>query len=87
MLEEQFHVSSLIILKAMGYEFPCFPGGSDGKESIYNARDPGSNPWVGRIIWRNKWQPTLIFLLGKSHGKRSLMGYGPWSRKESDMTE
>ena len=37
-------------------------------------------------IWRRKWQPTPAFLLGKSHGQRSLAGYNPWDRKESDTT-
>ena len=45
-----------------------FPGGSDSKESAYNARDPGSIPW------RRKWQPTAVLLIGKSHGWRSLAG-------------
>ena len=36
--------------------------------------------------WRRKWQPTPVFLLGESHGQRSLAGYSPWSRKELDMT-
>ena len=43
-------------------------------------------PWVGKIPWRRKWQPTLVFLLGKSHGWRSLAGYSPWGHKESDTT-
>ena len=34
-----------------------------------------------------KWQPIPVFLPGKSHGLRSLAGYTPWSRKESDRTE
>ena len=34
-----------------------------------------------------KWQPTPIFLPGESHGQRSLTGYSPWDRKESDTTE
>ena len=34
-----------------------------------------------------KWQPTPVFLPGKSHGPRSLVGYRPWGRKESDTTE
>ena len=34
-----------------------------------------------------EWQPTLVFLTGKSHGQRSLAGYSPWGCKESDMTE
>ena len=45
------------------------------------------NPWVGKIPWRRKWQPTPVFLPGKSHGQRSLVGYSPRSRKESDTTE
>ena len=37
--------------------------------------------------WRRKWQSTPGLLPGKSHGQRSLVGYSPWGRKESDMTE
>ena len=38
-------------------------------------------------LWRRKWQPTPVFLLGKSYGQRSLAGFSPQSRKESDMTK
>ena len=64
-----------------------FPGGSDGKASAYHAGDPGSNPWVRKISCRRKGQPTPVFLTGKSHGRRSLVGYSPWAHKESDTTE
>ena len=37
--------------------------------------------------WRMKWQPTPVPFSGKSHGRRSLVCYSPWGRKESDMTE
>ena len=37
--------------------------------------------------WRRKWQPTPVFLPGKSHRQRSLVGYSLWRHKESDMTE
>ena len=37
--------------------------------------------------WRRQWQPTPVLLPGKSHGRRSLMGYNPWGCKESDTTE
>ena len=40
-----------------------------------------------KISWRRKWQPTPVFLPGESHGRRSLVGYSPWGRKELDMTE
>ena len=36
---------------------------------------------------RKKRYPTPVFLPGKSHGQGSLVGYSPWGRKESDMTE
>ena len=44
-------------------------------------------PWVRKIPWRRAWQPTLVFLPGKSHGQRSLAGYSPWGRKELNTTE
>ena len=59
-----------------------FPGGSDSKDS-----PAMQDPWVGRILWRRKWQPTPVLLPGEFHGLRSLVGYSPWSRKESDETE
>ena len=37
--------------------------------------------------WRRKWQPTPVFLPGKSYGQRNLVGYSSWSHKESDTTE
>ena len=79
-----------------GQEFEQFPGDSEGhglpwwlrQQSIclQHAR-PGFNPWVGKILWRRKWQPIPVLLPGKSHGQRSVVGYSPWGRKESDMNE
>ena len=34
-----------------------------------------------------KWQPTPVFLPGKSQGQRSIVGSSPWGHKASDMTE
>ena len=42
--------------------------------------------WV-EISWNRKWQPTSVFLPGKFHGQRSLVGYSPWGRKKADTTE
>ena len=36
---------------------------------------------------RRQWHPTPVLLPGKSHGWRSLVGYSPWGREESDTTE
>ena len=45
------------------------------------------HPWVGKIAWRRKWQPTPEFLTREFHGQRTLAGYSPEGLKESDMTE
>ena len=50
----------------------------NGTESACQCRRSGFNPWVRKIPWRRKWQPTSIFLSGKSQGQRSLAGYSPW---------
>ena len=39
------------------------------------------DPWVGKIPWRRKWQPTPVFLPRKFHGQRSLVGYSPWGHR------
>ena len=46
----------------------------------------GDDPWVRRIPWRRKWQPTPVFLAEKSYGQRSVAGYCPWGHKELDKT-
>ena len=45
------------------------------------------DPWIGKNPWKRKWQPTPVFLPGKPHGQRSLVGYSPWSSRDSDTTE
>ena len=52
-----------------------FPRWLSGKESARKCR---FDPWVGKIPWRRKCQPTPVFLLGESYGQRSLTGYSPW---------
>ena len=48
---------------------------------------PRFDPWVRKILCRRIWQPTPVFLPGKSDGQRSVVGNIPWGHKESDMTE
>ena len=51
------------MLRPIAIIFPLyigFPNGSDGKASAHNAGRPGFNPWVGKIPWRRKWQPTPV---------------------------
>ena len=52
-----------------------------GKESTYQCRRHGFDPWSGKIPWRRKWQPNPVFLPGNPHGQRSLVGYSPWGHK------
>ena len=56
------------------------------KSPLANAGD-GFDPWVGKILWRRKWQPTPIFLPEKSLGERRLEDYSPKGHKELDTTE
>ena len=61
-----------------------------GKEPSFQSRSckrPRFGPWVRKILWRRKWQPAAVFLPGKSHGQRSLVGYSPGGRKELDAAE
>ncbi|XP_060272457.1 phospholipid-transporting ATPase IK isoform X11 [Ovis aries] len=55
---------------------PC--GGACGKESACQCGRDGFDPWVRKMLWRRKWQPTPVFLPGKSHGLRSLALYEGW---------
>ena len=63
-----------------------FPGGLEGKESATMQETR-----VQSLCWEDplgrKWQLTPVLLPRKSHGRRSLIDYSPWGRKESDMTE
>ena len=65
------------VLDGLGFEVYVrhlsFPGGSDGKSICLQCGRPGFDSWVGKIPWRRKWQPTPVFLPGKSHGRRSLV--------------
>ena len=63
-----------------------FLGGSDSKESTCNAGNPGLIPGSGSSPVK-EWLTTPVFLPGKFHGQRSLVGHSPWDHKESDTTE
>ena len=63
-----------------------FPDGSVMKNPLA-MQGNGFNPWFGKIPWKRKWQPTTVFLPGKSHEHRSLVGCGPWGHKELVTSE
>ena len=66
-----------------------FPDGSAVKSPsvIQEMQETGFDPCVGAVPWRRKWQPTSVFLPGKSHGQRGLVGYSPRGHKELGTTE
>ena len=45
------------------------------------CRRPRFHFWVEKIPWRREWQPTPVFLPGKSYGEMSLEGHRPWDRR------
>ena len=67
-----------------------FLGGTKREESACLCRRCKScecDPWVREISWSRRWQLTLVFFPGKSHGHRSLVGHSLWGGKESDTTK
>ena len=75
------------ILQALSWaRLPWWLSGKESACNAGNAGDEGLIPGSGRF-WRRAWQPTPVFLPGKSHGQRSLVGYGPWSSKESETIQ
>ena len=52
-----------------------FPGGSVVKNPPASGGDTGSIPWSGDLSRRRKWQTTPLFLPGKSHEHKNLVGY------------
>ena len=57
------------------------------KNPAANAGDHGSIPELGRSPGGRHGNPLQYSCLENPHGQRSLVGYSPWGRKESDMTE
>ena len=77
-------VGSLSLLQRIFSAQGSNPGPPHCKRMLYQLSHKGRhrfNPWVRKIPWRRKWQPTSVILPGKSHGQRSLAGYSPWSLK------
>ena len=82
---------SALIFKTDNYKDVGFLlGGTSGNEPTCQCRRSGKHgfdPWARKIPWRRAWQPTSVLLPRESHGQKSLAGYSPQNRKESDMTE
>ena len=81
--------SDLAAAVAAAEQYEGFPGGTVAGRSCQcrSCKRNGFDPWIGKIPWSRKWQPSPVFLLGKFLGQRSLVGYSPWGSKASDTTE
>ena len=78
------HFTSLHFTSLHFMEFSAFlsmgrlPWWLSNKEAACQCRRHRFDPWVRKILWTRKQQSTLVFLPGKSHGQRNLIGYSPW---------
>jgi len=64
-------------MPSSGSTYLGFAGGSVVKNLVVNTGDMGFIPGLGRFPWIWEREPTPVFLPGKSHGQRSLVGYSP----------
>ena len=62
-----------------------FSAVASGKEPACQCRRSRFSPWVRKIPWGRKRQPTPVILPGKSHGQKSLAGYSLWGRKNQTV--
>ena len=67
--------------------FPWIPLWLSWKRIYLQCGRPGFDLWVGKIPWMKAWQSAPVFLPREYHGQKSLVGYSPWGRKESNMIE
>ena len=72
-LKDTYSLESSLVAQRL----KCLPGMRETWVRSLGREDP----------WRRKWQPTPVLLPGKCHGLRNLVGYSPWTCKESDTTE
>ena len=77
---------SLLYVLCM-FGFSCGAGGKEPACQRRRCKRRRFDPWVEQIHWRRKQQPTPVFLPGKFHGQRSLVGYSLQGCKKQDMTE
>ena len=76
--------AKLILETDQFFTYMGFPTWLSSKESAcqYSRhRRHEFSPWIKKIPWRRQCQPTPVFLPGKSHGQRGLVGYRAWGHK------
>ena len=68
------YLQDMVYSDALG--FPSSAGGKQPACQCRRCKRRRLDPWVGKTPWRRKWQPTPVFLPGKSRGQRSLTVHG-----------
>ena len=86
MIMDKHRFASFGLLK-VPIRFSGFPGSLAGKESAFNAGDPGLISGFRRSPGGGHGNPLQYSCLGDPHGQRSLAGCSPWGCKKSDMTK
>ena len=79
---DNWWLSIVICQKQKPHNVRGFPWWLSGKEPACQCRRCGFDAWFRKIPWRRKQHPTLLFLPGKPHGQKTLVGYSPWGRTE-----
>ena len=74
-------------LKNFYWNIVGLPRWLSAKKSSCQGRRLGFDPWVGKIPWSRKWQPTSVSLPGKFYGQRHLAGCSPSDHEELNTAE
>ena len=70
----------------IGMGFPRWYSGKQSDCQCRRCKRQSLDPWVRKLTWRRKWQPTPVFLPGESHGERSLAGHSPQGHKKTRLS-
>ena len=91
MSDSTYEITSLMSMQPLNITLHRF---ISMKERLWNINNIKSRLKIQNLhmytrypCWRRQWHPTPVLLPGKSHGRRSLVGYSPWGHEESDTTE
>ena len=79
--------TSFWVLCVVSQGLPRWPSGKESACQFRRCRRRGFDPWVSKIPSRRKWQPTPVFLPGKSQAQRRPVAYISLGRKVLDMTQ
>ena len=80
--QRQLRGQSPAFRSALLFSLVCLSSGFPGGSAVKNPPANAGGPWVGKLPWSRKWQPTALLLPGKAHRQRGLAGRSPQCCKE-----